>query len=100
MTAARDSATQGQSEDVDSPVVQADYGSGDHGGDAPGSTKWATVAASQWTHDGLHEKHPHSLKPGRKTECGDDEDDLDVTWLDKLITAVERKLKAFFRMEI
>lgn len=38
---------------------------------------------------------PHSIKPGQLPD-----DELDVTWLDKLLTAVERKLTAFFRWKI
>lgn len=45
------------------------------------------------------DKHPHSLKPG-KVPLGDDRDELDVTWLDKLITAIDRSIKAFLRWEI
>jgi len=44
----------------------------------------------------LGEPHPHSIKPGRPPI----EDEVDVTWLDKAITAFERKLKAIFGKEI
>jgi hypothetical protein len=47
----------------------------------------------------LGEIHPHSVKPG-KHPLPVDESDLDVTWLDKLITAVGRKIQAFLRLEI
>ena len=43
----------------------------------------------------LGDAHPHSVKPGQVPQ-----DELDVTWLDKAITAVERRIKAFFRMEL
>jgi hypothetical protein len=43
----------------------------------------------------LRDKHPHSLKPGLPVE-----DELDVTWLDKLLTAVERKIKVFLQIKI
>jgi len=39
--------------------------------------------------------HPHSIKPKQPPA-----DELDVTWLDKLITAVERRIKAFLHWEI
>ncbi|GAX16782.1 hypothetical protein FisN_21Hh230 [Fistulifera solaris] len=40
--------------------------------------------------------HPHSIKPGQHSV----QDDLDATWLDKLITSIERKVQAFFRMKL
>jgi hypothetical protein len=40
--------------------------------------------------------HPHSIKPGQHSV----QDDLDTTWLDKLITSIERKVQAFFRMKL
>lgn len=39
--------------------------------------------------------HPHSVKPGQQPD-----DELDVTWLDKGITKVERAIKRLFRMEL
>lgn len=41
------------------------------------------------------EVHPHSVKPGQHPS-----DEIDVTWLDKLITAVENKIKSILRMEL
>lgn len=43
----------------------------------------------------VHDHKPHSIKPGSMPD-----DEVDVTWLDKLLTAVERKVKAFLRWEI
>jgi hypothetical protein len=40
--------------------------------------------------------HPHSVKPGQHSV----QDELDATWLDKLITSIERKVQAFFRMKL
>ncbi|GAX10523.1 hypothetical protein FisN_21Lh230 [Fistulifera solaris] len=40
--------------------------------------------------------HPHSIKPGQHSV----QDDLDATWLDKLITSIERKVQAFFRIKL
>jgi hypothetical protein len=45
--------------------------------------------------DALGAVHPHSIKPGQIPK-----DEMDVTWLDKAITAVEKKIKALIRMEI
>jgi hypothetical protein len=39
-----------------------------------------------------NEPHEHSLRPG--TTVAMDESDLDVTWLDKAITAVERRIRS------
>lgn len=39
----------------------------------------------------LGESHPRSIKPGKQPE-----DELDVTWLDKGITAIERSVKGLF----
>lgn len=44
----------------------------------------------------LGDEHPHSIKPGQHSV----NDNLDVTWLDKCITAIERKIQAFFRMKL
>lgn len=44
----------------------------------------------------LGDVHPHSVKPGQPSV----QDELDVTWLDKLITCIERKVQAFFRMKL
>ena len=43
----------------------------------------------------LYDPHPHSVKPGQPPQ-----DELDVTWLDKGITAVENRIKSFLRMEL
>jgi hypothetical protein len=43
------------------------------------------------------ESHSKSIKPGSRPLSNED---LDVTWLDKLITAIERRIKAFLQIEI
>jgi hypothetical protein len=43
------------------------------------------------------ESHSKSIKPGSRPLSNED---LDVTWLDKLITAIERRIKAFLQLEI
>jgi hypothetical protein len=43
------------------------------------------------------ESHSKSIKPGSRRLSTEE---LDVTWLDKLITAIERRIKAFFQLEI
>lgn len=59
--------------------------------DAPPSA----VPTNAYTHS-TGDIHPHSIRPGSRTA----NDTLDITWLDKAITAVERRIKAFLRMEI
>ena len=46
----------------------------------------------------VNEPHPHSIKPKQARRPVDAE--LDVTWLDKCITAIERRIKAFLQWEI
>ena len=43
----------------------------------------------------LGEPHEHSVRPGIPSRPAD-EADLDVTWLDKAITALERGLRSVF----
>ena len=45
--------------------------------------------------------HPHSVKPGTsKQTVVQNENDLDVTWLDKFITKLENKIKALLQWEL
>jgi hypothetical protein len=45
------------------------------------------------------EERRHTVKP-QHHHIQTDDDELDVSWLDKLLTAMERKIKAFLRWEI
>lgn len=48
----------------------------------------------------VDQPHPHSVKPKQPNRASEVEDEVDVTWLDKWITALERQIKAFLRWEI
>jgi hypothetical protein len=45
------------------------------------------------------EDHPQSVKPFA-TQAPSYEEDLDKSWVDKVITTIENAVKAFFRIKI